>query len=90
VEQFGVQAADDKDPRVPDGRPETDRDTGWVVPDIRLRLIVLVNDEPAVAYLFPELESTKSKGFVTVVPVILSVKLVLRVTPGPIAVILMG
>jgi hypothetical protein len=88
-EQLGLQEADEKKAVVSLGNPETDNETGWLVPDVRAALIVLVTALPASTDLLPVLLSVKSKLGATV-PVTVSVKLVLRVTPAPVAVTLMG
>jgi hypothetical protein len=61
-EQLGLQLPEEKEAVAPEGKPEAENDTGWVLPDTSVALIALVTDEPAVTDLFPELATEKSNG----------------------------
>jgi hypothetical protein len=65
-EQLGLQLFGEKEAVAPEGNPETENVTGWVVPETNVALIELVTDEPAVTDLSPELESEKLNGWLTV------------------------
>jgi hypothetical protein len=59
-EQFGLQVVDEKEALVPDGSPETLRETGCVAPESKLAVIELLTEAPAVTDRFPELLREKS------------------------------
>jgi hypothetical protein len=61
VEQVGVQDGDEKEAVAPEGSPETEKDTGCEAPAVKLGVIELVAEDPAVSEVAPELESAKSK-----------------------------
>jgi hypothetical protein len=58
VEHVGVQETAEKDPVVPEGKPETLKEVGWALPDINVALMELLTDEPAVTDRSPTLEIT--------------------------------
>jgi hypothetical protein len=62
VEQLGLQLAEEKEPDVPVGNPETEKETSCGLPDTSEMLITLVTDDPAVSALLPVLAVEKSKG----------------------------
>jgi hypothetical protein len=64
--QAGLHEADEKEVVAPEGRPETENETAWLLPEVKDALIELVTEEPAVTELFPELDSEKAKGCVIV------------------------
>ncbi len=66
MEHVGLQEADENDPVAPEGRPETEKETAWVVPDANEAVIESLPEEPAVSAILPELDREKSKGWVTV------------------------
>jgi hypothetical protein len=51
-----------KDADAPEGRPETDKDTGSVEPETRLAVIVMESDPPRVTVNPPPALKEKSKG----------------------------
>jgi hypothetical protein len=61
-EQVGPQEVEEKEAVAPAGRPEAEKVTASVPPDIKVALIKLVTDEAAVTDLFPVLLREKSKG----------------------------
>ena len=61
VEQPALQDAGEKEPLTPAGRLDTVNDTGCVVPDTRVELIVLVIEDPWINDLLPSLNNEKSK-----------------------------
>ena len=65
-EQLGLQLFGEKEAVAPEGSPEAENETGCVLPETNVALIVLVTDEPAITDLSPELESEKSNGWLTV------------------------
>jgi hypothetical protein len=65
-EQVGLQVAEEKDAVDPEGRPETENETAWALPDNNVVLIEFVTEEPALTELFPEFAREKLKGWVTV------------------------
>jgi hypothetical protein len=65
-EQLGLQLAEEKEAVAPVGKPEADRVTVWALPDVRVALIELVTEDPALTDLSPELDREKLKGWVTV------------------------
>src|SRR5207249_763536 len=87
VEHVGVQEGAEKEALAPVGSPEAEKVTGCEVPETRVAVIVFVTDEPRVTDLSPPFDSEKSKveGALTV-----RVKLVVRVTPPPLPVTVMG
>jgi hypothetical protein len=62
VEQVGPQEAVEKDPVAPEGSPETEKATDWLVPEVKVGVIVFEPDEPAFTEIAPEFESEKSNG----------------------------
>jgi hypothetical protein len=66
VEQVGLQDAEEKEPAAPEGRPETLKETAWLLPEVKVGVIVFEPEEPAFTEIAPEFESEKSKGWVTV------------------------
>jgi hypothetical protein len=58
-EQFGLQLPEEKEAVVPVGNPEAINETGWVVPELKVAVMVLVTEDPATTDLSPELESAK-------------------------------
>jgi hypothetical protein len=64
-EQVRVQAEEEKTPVAPEGRLEKENDTDCALPDAKVALTVLFPEDPALSERVPELESVKSKGFVT-------------------------
>jgi hypothetical protein len=66
VEQVGPQEAVEKDPVAPEGSPETEKATDWLVPEVKVGVIVFEPEEPAFTEIAPEFESEKSKGWMTV------------------------
>ena len=67
VEHVGLQDVDEKEAVAPEGNPEAEKETGCVEPEVKLALIELVTEEPAVTELLPELASEKSNGLRVVV-----------------------
>ena len=65
-EQLGLQLFGEKEAVAPEGSPEAENETGCVLPETNVALIVLVTDEPAITDLSPELESEKSNVWLTV------------------------
>jgi hypothetical protein len=65
-EQLGLQLAEEKEAVAPVGKPEADRVTVWALPDVKVALIELVTEDPALTDLSPELDREKLKGWVTV------------------------
>jgi hypothetical protein len=65
---LGLQLIGEKEAVAPEGNPETKAEniTGCVVPETSAALIELVTEDPARTDLFPELESEKSNGWLTV------------------------
>ena len=58
VEHVGLQDVDEKEAVAPEGNPEAEKETaGCVEPEVKLALIELVTEEPAVTDLLPELAS---------------------------------
>jgi hypothetical protein len=66
VEQEGLQDAVEKEAVAPEGRPEAEKVTSCVEPEVKLATIELVTEAPAVTDLSPELEREKSRGDATV------------------------
>jgi hypothetical protein len=66
VEQVGLQEAEEKDPVAPEGRPETLKETAWLLPETNVTEMEFVTEEPATTDLFPEFAEEKLKGWVTV------------------------
>ena len=62
VEHAGLQEVAEKEAVAPEGNPEAEKETDWAEPEVKLALIELVTEEPAVTDLLPELASEKSKG----------------------------
>jgi hypothetical protein len=60
--QAGLHEAEEKEAVAPEGRPEIENETAWLLPEVKDALIELVTEEPAVTELFPELDSEKVKG----------------------------
>jgi hypothetical protein len=65
-EQVGLQEAEEKDLVAPEGSPETLKETSWPLPELRVAVMLLDDEEPAVTETLPELASEKSKDWVTV------------------------
>jgi hypothetical protein len=65
-EQLGLQLAEEKEAVAPVGKPETERVTAWALPDVKVALIELATEAPALTDLSPELDREKLKGWVTV------------------------
>jgi hypothetical protein len=61
LEQLGLQLADAREASAPLGNPETEKETGWLEPDVKLVLIELETEDPALMLLLPELEREKLK-----------------------------
>ena len=59
---MGLQDAAENASEVPDGAPETDSDTDWVAPAIRLRAMGYGTDSPAVMLPFVGSDNEKSNG----------------------------
>jgi len=58
---------DEKEAVAPEGNPEAEKETaGCVEPEVKLALIELVTEDPAVTDLSPELVREKLKGWVTI------------------------
>ncbi len=66
VEQEGLQDVVEKEAVAPEGRPEAEKETDWLLPELRLAVIEFEAEEPALAETSPELVSEKSKGWMTV------------------------
>ncbi len=60
-EQLGLQEAVEKDPVDPEGKPETENETAWLLPELRVAVIELETEEPEITETFPALASAKSK-----------------------------
>ena len=60
VEQFGLQAPDEKEVRVPDGSPAIEKEIGWLFPEVKPAVIVFVVEDAALTDLSPALDSEKS------------------------------
>ena len=66
VEHAGVQEeVEEKDPVAPEGRPETPKETVWLLPETKVTAIELVTEDPATTDLLPELAREKLKGWLT-------------------------
>lgn len=61
LEQVGLHGLLVKLALAPEGKPETLRVTGWVVPDTNVRVIVFDPDPPWVTVMGPELDKEYSK-----------------------------
>ena len=59
--QVGLQLVVEREASAPLGTPETEKETGWLEPDVKLVPIELETEEPALTDLLPELESEKLK-----------------------------
>src|SRR6266508_3366851 len=83
VEQEGLQDVEEKEAVAPEGSPEAEKETGCVEAEVKLAMIELVTEEPAVTDLSPELESEKSREDATVndAPVSELAELVLKALP---------
>lgn len=57
-----MQDAEEKDPVAPDGKPDTEKETDWVLPDTRVAVMELVPEAPQVTDISPELVIKKSNG----------------------------
>ena len=42
-----MQEAGEKDPVAPDGKPDTEKETDWALPDNKVALMELVPEDPA-------------------------------------------
>ena len=63
TEQLGVHAPPSPNTAVAvEGRPETEKETGFAVPETRVVMSVFVTVEPLVADLLPPFVREKSKG----------------------------
>ena len=60
--QFWLQDVGEKEAVAPEGRPDAEKDTDWVVPDVRMAVMMLVTEEPWVTDLAPPLEREKPKA----------------------------
>jgi hypothetical protein len=65
-EQLGLQLPEEKEAVAPVGKPEAEKVTFWVLPDVKVALIELVTEDPALTDLSPELAKEKLNGWVTV------------------------
>ena len=65
MEQVGLQEADENDPVAPEGRPEAEKETAWLLPETKAPAIVLLTEAPTTTDWSPEFDSEKSKGGVT-------------------------
>jgi len=65
VEHAGVQEVEEKDPVAPEDRPETPKETVWLLPETKVTAIELVTEDPATTDLLPELAREKLKGWLT-------------------------
>src|SRR5215831_4645124 len=59
VEQLRLQAVCEKDPVAPDGKPATEKETCWLLPETKLTVMVFVTEDPALTDSLPWLESAK-------------------------------
>ena len=57
VEQVGLQEVTEKLAVAPLGSPDTKKDTGWVTPAVRVAVMVVAPEAPAVTVTPPELLS---------------------------------
>ena len=69
----GLQLEDEKEAVVPAGKPEMSNETGCIAPVIKKALSVFVTEPPEVAALSPEFVKEKSKGWVTVKALLVTV-----------------
>jgi hypothetical protein len=58
-EQLGLQDVCENEAPAPCGKPETENETDWVVPEISVAVTVMVADEPWITDLLPPLEREK-------------------------------
>ena len=61
VEQFGLQLPEENEAVAPEGRPEAEKETDWVEPDIKVVLTEFVTEEAVLTDWFPEFATEKSK-----------------------------
>jgi len=87
-EQLGVQDVCENEALAPCGKPVTDNETDWVVPEISVAVYVMVVDEPWITDLLPPLEREKSKPAV-VCDVTPRLKVADFVMPAPVPVTVM-
>src|ERR1051325_2576742 len=62
VEQAGLQEGAEKEAVAPAGRPETEKETAWLLPDTSVVTIVLLAADPGATDRSPELASEKSNA----------------------------
>jgi hypothetical protein len=86
-EQFGVQVGDENTPLAPVGNPVTAKSTGWAMPAVAVAVTVFTTDEPPSTVLSPELDNMKSNDWMGFT---VNVKVVIRVSPPPAAVTVIG
>ena len=66
VEHDELQEVEEKDPVAPAGKPETLKETAWLLPETNAAAIELVTEDPAMTDIFPEFDTEKLKGWLTV------------------------
>src|SRR5262249_41035099 len=65
-EQAGLQLVEEKEAVAPVGKPEAEKATACARPEAKVALIEVVNEDPAMTDIFPELDTEKLKGWLTV------------------------
>jgi hypothetical protein len=88
-EQLGLQDVCENEPLAPCGKPETENETDWVVPETSVAVYVMVVDEPRMTDLLPPLMREKSKLAVDV-DVTARLKVAVLVMPAPVPVTVMA
>jgi hypothetical protein len=62
VEQVGLQVGAEKEAVAPEGNPEAEKETVWLLPEVRFAVMEFEAEEPELTEMLPELVTEKSNG----------------------------